>query len=151
MLLRKTRLVLLIREKSWNDIVKQNDLWLQYEGIRFKAENMDKGTIEGEEQWVQILDETYDRTYDKGKIIQSISAALDGCYPYQSGSKAMDAPAMILETGKERLQLPTEDGEIVDLTASKKTQVNSMYLMFRPALAESEWVPIKIIHWTWAC
>lgn len=142
------------RNECWgggaHEIVKPNDLWLQYEGIRFKAENLDKGSIDGEEQWVQILDDTYYRKYDKGgTITQSISAALDTCYPYQSGSQTMDAPAMKLETDGKRLQATTVDGDIVDLVATKKTQVNRMYLMFRPALAESEWVPIKIINWTW--
>ena len=142
------------RKECWSggayDIVNPDDLVLQYQGIKFKAENLDEGTIDGEEQWVQILNDTYYRKYHNGSTItQSISDALDNCYPYQSGSQTMDAPGMKLEIDGKRMQATTVDGDVVDLTAAKKTQVNRMYLMFRPALAESEWVPIKIINWTW--
>jgi len=44
-----------------------NDLWLQYKGIQFEAENLDKGEISGTEQWVQIIkEESYFMTYDDG-------------------------------------------------------------------------------------
>jgi len=142
------------RKDCWSggsyDIVNPDDLVMQYQGIRFKAENLDKGTIDGEEQWVQILDDTYYQKYHNGSAsTQSISDALDNCYPYQSGSQTMDAPGMKLEVDGKRVQATTVDGKGVNLAAAKKTQVNRMYLMFRSALAESEWVPIKIINWTW--
>jgi len=131
---------------------KPDDWFLQYQGIHFKAENLDKGTIDGEEQWVQILEEeSCFWKYDDDNIIRSlITKALDVCYPYPSGSRVMDAPAIMLGNSKEEpLQLKREDNVKIELRVAKKTQKNCMYLMFKPSLPESEWVPLKVVNWTW--
>jgi len=131
---------------------KTNDWFLQYKGIHFRAENLDKGTVEGEEQWVQILEEeSCFWKYDDDNIVRSlITEALDVCYPYESGSRAMDAPAIMLgNSEKEPLQQKRKDGVMIELRVARKTQKNRMYLMFKPALPESEWIPLKVINWTW--
>ena len=62
----------------------------------------------------------------------------------------MDAPAIMLGNSKEEpLQQVRKDGVTIELRVARKTQKNRMYLMFKPALPESEWVPLKVVNWTW--
>jgi len=138
--------------KGAYDSAQPTDWFLQYQGIHFKAENLDQATIEGEEQWVQILEEeSCFWKYDDDNIVRSlITEALDVCYPYESGSRAMDAPAIKLGNSKEEpLQQVRKDGVTIELRVARKTQKNRMYLMFKSALPESEWVPLKVVNWTW--
>lgn len=137
--------------KGAHDAAGENELWLQYKGIDFEAENLDKGEIDGKEQWVQII-KIHDsfQTYSDGNRVSSlIKDALDHCYPYQSGPKARDAPAIPLEKKGKPLEVTREDGTIIELRATGATQANRMYLMFKPDGKESEWVPIKVVVWKW--
>jgi hypothetical protein len=129
----------------------ENELWLQYKGINFKAENLDKGEIDGKEQWVQIIKihDSFQKYSDDNRVSSLIEDALDHCYPYQSGPKARDAPAIPLEKKGKPLEVTREDGTIIELRATGATQANRMYLMFKPDGKESEWVPIKVVVWKW--
>ena len=70
----------------------------------------------------------------------NIVEALDHCYPYPQGS---DAPAIVVPTQRE-----TEDGLFLRFYTGK-IQENWTYLMFKPKGEESEWVPLKVVHWIW--
>ncbi len=128
-----------------------NDLWLQYKGIHFEAENLDRGEINGTEQWVQIIEEeSYFLKYDDGNRTETmISEALDICYPTWKGPVAGDAPGVILVKNGERLNAKHDDGTSTELVYTGKTQKNRLYLMFRPAGDGNEWVPVKTVNWTW--
>lgn len=128
-----------------------DDLWLQYKGIHFEAENLDKGEIDGTEQWVQIIEEeSYFLKYEDGNRTESmLSEALDICYPTWKGPVAGDAPGVILVKNGERLKARHDDGTYTELAYTGKTQKNRLYLMFKPDGDENEWVPVKTINWTW--
>jgi hypothetical protein len=136
--------------KGAHGIVEPNDLVLQYMGIRFEAENLDQGEISGEVQWVQIIEkQSYFRTYENSiRITEEIVEALDLCYPTQSGSRAKDAPGIVLQKKGKNITEKTTNG-ITELVYTGKTQKNRMYLMFKPDGDASEWVPIKVVNWTW--
>jgi hypothetical protein len=127
-----------------------NDLWLQYKGIFFEAENLDQGEISGEEQWVQIIEkQSYRRTYENSLIItEEITEALDQCYPTQSGPRAKDAPGIPLQKKGKNIIVKSTNG-ITKLVYTGKIQKNRMYLMFKPDGDGSEWVPIKVVNWEW--
>ena len=133
-------------------VVDKSDLVLQYDGIRFKAENLDKGEIDGKEQWVQIIkQEAYFLKYDDdNKTCWLITDALDVCYPYEHSPQAQDAPAVVLERDGKRLRAKHKTGGTsTKLAVTGKTQTNRMYLMFQPDGKDSEWVPIKAVDWEW--
>jgi hypothetical protein len=114
-------------------VVDKSDLVLQYDGIRFKAENLDKGEIDGKEQWVQIIkQEAYFLKYDDdNKTCWLITDALDVCYPYEHSPQAQDAPAVVLERDGKRLRAKHKTGGTsTKLAVTGKTQTNRMYLMF---------------------
>ncbi len=129
-----------------------NDLWLQYKGIHFEAENLDKGEISGTEQWVQIIkEESYFLTYDDGnKTTTLIKDALDVCYPTWNGPVAGDAPGIMLVKNGERLKAKHDDGTFTELVYTGKTQNNRLYLMFKPDGDGNEWIPVRVVNWTWA-
>jgi hypothetical protein len=143
--------------------VKAYKWWLQYDGIRFNAENKDKGKTDGEEQWVQILNrhDLWVKFDDDYKNHQYVTEALDACYPYQRGPEAMDRPGVPLgekenESMTEEHRWVDDEGNIVKTTNgtlmyTKAIQDCRMVLMFRPEgkKGETQWVPIKEILWTW--
>jgi len=148
--------------------VQKRKWWLQHDGIEFKAENMDKGKIDGQEQWVQILRkhdlwQKFDDNYPEPKkpYHQYLTDALDACYPYQRGSMAGDNPAIPLadkegETITEKHTWVDEKGKVVKITDGKLMFTEGkhdcrMVLMFKPEgkKGETEWVPIKEIFWIW--
>jgi hypothetical protein len=121
---------------------------LQYGGIEFKCNLTDK-EIEGETQWVQITTEkqiqkycalSQPYTYALAVTYEwNIIKALDHCYPYPQG---YDAPAVIAPTNRK-------EGDFLRIYTGK-IQENWTYLMFKPKGEESEWVPLKVVPWTWA-
>jgi hypothetical protein len=123
---------------------KAKHLGLQYDGIRFTCNLGDQNS--GEIQWVQIIEkESTKQKYGNGGWFPSgIEEALDICYPYQYGNKAMDAPAIFVPPPQPK-NTPSNDS----LVFVSKTQTNRMYLMFRPKQKESEWIPLKVIPWEW--
>lgn len=143
--------------------VKEYKWWLQYDGIQFNAENQDKGKTDGKEQWVQILrkHDLWVKFDDAYKSHQYVTQALDACYPYERGPKAMDRPGVPL--GENENDSMTEEHRWVDdqdniiktthgtLMYTKAIQDCRMVLMFRPRgkKKETQWVPIKEILWTW--
>lgn len=120
-----------------------------YNGITFTPEPQDG--IEGKTQWVQMLEN--DQFYwiytggvkEKCKLVE----VLDRCYPYPAkGIVAEDTPGLhIGKAGKPKVREGTDD----ILLSAGKTQQNRMYLMFKPSGNESEWIPLKLIRWTWDC
>ncbi|MFH1965932.1 MAG: hypothetical protein ABIJ42_10395 [Acidobacteriota bacterium] len=128
-----------------------NDLWLQYKGIHFEAENLDRGEINGTEQWVQIIkEESYYLKYDDDNRTETlITDALDVCYPTWKGPRAGDAPGIILIKNGDRLTATHDDGTETKLVYTGKTQKNRLYLMFKPEGDGSEWVPVKVVDWAW--
>ena len=113
---------------------------VQYDGIHFMAELVDPRTP-GKFQWVQVITkETVRQRYESGGWADFlVTDALDICYPYQSGPKAMDAPALVVPEDKER-------EEMIYYT---KTQTSRMFLMFKPEAQDSEWIPLRFIDWEW--
>lgn len=113
---------------------------VQYDGINFSGEPLDSKTP-GKYQWVQIIKKESSRQKfaNGGWVDFVLTDALDICYPYQSGLKAKDAPAVIVPADKER-------EELIFLS---KTQSNRMILMFKPEGQDSEWVPMQYIDWEW--
>jgi hypothetical protein len=138
--------------KGAHGVVNKNDLVLQYDGIHFKAENLDKSEIGGTEQWVQIIkEEPYFQKWDDGnRTCSYITDALDVCYPYEHGPQTQDAPGVVLERAGKRLKAKHKTGGTsTELAATGKTQTNRMFLMFKPDGDDSEWVPIKVVDWEW--
>ncbi len=123
---------------------KAKNIGLQYDGITFTCNLGEQDS--GEIQWVQIIEKesTKQKYGNGGWLPSSIKEALDICYPYQYGSKAMDAPAIFVPQPQPSNTPPNDL-----LVFLSKTQTNRMYLMFKPKLKESEWVPLKLIPWEW--
>ena len=113
---------------------------VQYDGIDFSAEPLDSQTP-GQYQWVQILKkESLRQKYENGGWVDFlVTDALDVCYPYQSGPKTMDAPAVVVPEDKDR----------DELIYFSKVQTSRMFLMFKPEGRDSEWVPLRFIDWEW--
>lgn len=118
-----------------------------YDGIRFTPEPLDG--IEGKTQWVQILENDKFYWIYKGGAKEKCKLAevLDRCYPYPAqGVVAEDTPGLhIGKAGKPKVREGTSDA----LMQAGKTQQNRMYLMFKPEGESSQWIPLKIIRWTW--
>ena len=130
---------------------KPDDIWLQYNGIRFEAENLDRGETPGSEQWVQIIEnQHYFQTWQGGvRQEEYLTDALDICYPSWDGPRGGDAPAILLMRDQKQLTNKLSDGTIAPMMHTGKTQENRVYLMFRPDGDDSEWVPVKVFNWTW--
>lgn len=113
---------------------------VQYDGITFTAEPPPAETP-GTYQWVQVITKESSRQkYSNGAWADFvITDALDMCYPYQSGPKAKDAPAVVVPA----------DGERKDLVFFSKTQTSRMVLMFKPEGKDNEWVPLQYLDWEW--
>jgi len=113
---------------------------VQYDGINFSCEPLDSKTP-GKYQWVQIIKKESSRQkFANGAWADFvITDALDMCYPYQSGLKAKDAPAVVVPADKDRQ----------DLVFFSKTQTSRMVLMFKPEGQDSEWIPMQFIDWEW--
>ncbi len=127
-----------------------DDLWLQYQGIRFKAENLDRAEISGSERWVQIITKQfYYQTWDGVRSEEYITKALDVCYPSWEGPRGGDFPGILLERDGKCLTRKLSNGTEAPMTYTGKTQENRVYLMFKPDGEESEWVPVKVFDWTW--
>ncbi len=123
--------------------------YFMYDTIRFTPEPLDG--IEGKTQWVQMLeDDRFYWTYKGGyKEKYTLKEVLDRCYPYPAnGVVAEDAPGLnIGKDGKPMMREGTSD----PLSLAGKTQQSRMYLMFKPKGDSSEWIPLKVIKWTWDC
>jgi hypothetical protein len=121
--------------------------YIIYDGIKFTPEPLDG--IEGKTQWVQILeDDQFYWIYQGGvKEKCQLIEVLDRCYPYPAqGVVAEDTPGLhIGKAGKPNVREGTDDL----LLSAGKTQQNRMYLMFKPEGENSEWIPLKVIRWTW--
>jgi hypothetical protein len=109
---------------------------IQYQGITFFAEPQDD--IPGEVQFVQLLSRSIMVETDQGTTYDTISNALDGCYPYPKNISyyvTYDAPGYDAEGG----------------TSYEVRQLDfEMYLMFRPDGEGNEWIPLKRVTWSWA-
>lgn len=118
-----------------------------YDGITFTPERMDG--IDGETQWVQILESDEFHWIYRGGAKEKcrLPEVLDRCYPYPAqGDVAKDTPGLnIGKDGKPLLQ----EGTNAALVQAGKTQKNRMYLMFKPKGENSEWIPLKVVRWTW--
>ncbi len=133
--------------------------WLQYDGIRFVAENLDRGDINGKTQWVQILlHSNHCENFDDRlcSLFKLKTESLDHCYPYQRGPEAKDLPGVPLGDRKERPMVKEhewDDGTTTEGVLRSTTILHDcrMVLMFRPEgkKADTEWVPIKEILWQW--
>jgi hypothetical protein len=113
---------------------------LQYDGIEFLAEPKDQD-IKGEFQWVQLIrsEEAYYKDSSGGSTRYTIRDALDICYPHQAGTRAFDAPAIIVPAEKDR----------EELVFVRKDQQCRSFLMFKPEGEGSEWVPLYSVDWRW--
>jgi hypothetical protein len=118
-----------------------------YDGITFTPEPLDG--IEGETQWVQILESDVFYWIYRGGAKEKcrLIEVLDRCYPYPTqGVVAKDTPGLHIGTdGKPILKENTN----APLVQAGKTQKNRMYLMFKPKGENSQWIPLKIVRWTW--
>lgn len=126
-------------EECWIDEAYETPkklVGLQYNGITFGCESSD----EGEFQWVQLVEDYLEYENFTRQKWTEIRKGLDHCYPYQSGKKALDKPAIIAPE--------TNEGEDM-LFEFKKRQKSKMYLMYRPVGEGSEWVPLSIVDWEW--
>ena len=113
---------------------------LQYDGIELLAEPKDQD-IKGEFQWVQLIrsEEAYYKDSSGGSARYTVSDALDICYPHQAGTRAYDAPAIIVPAEKAR----------EELVFVRKDQQCRSFLMFKPQGEASEWVPLYSVDWQW--
>ena len=128
-----------------------DDLWLQYKGITFEAELLNRKEVSGSEQWVQIIEQqSYYQTFEGGVRSENlITEALDICYPTWKGPRGGDAPGILLMRDDKLLTDKLSDGTTANMVYTGKTQENRLYLMFRPDGDDSEWVPVKLIEWAW--
>lgn len=113
---------------------------LQYDGIEFLAVPTEQD-VKGVFQWVQLIrsEESYYKDSSGGSARYTISDALDICYPHQAGTRAYDAPALIVPAEKDR----------EDLVFMRKDQQSRSFLMFKPEGEASEWVPLYYVDWRW--
>lgn len=133
--------------------------WLQHDGIEFQAENRSQGTVDGRLQWVQMLLDSdlfqeFDDGYEHHQFL--VGKALDRCYPYQRGPRAVDQPGAPLGEGEDEPMTEEhlwENGETTEgsLIYCKNVHDCRMVLMFRPngKKRNTQWVPIKEIFWKW--
>jgi hypothetical protein len=109
---------------------------IQYQGISFFAEPQDD--ISGEVQFVHLLSRSIMVETEEGTTYETISNALDGCYPFPKNISyyaTLDAPGYDAEGG----------------TSYEVRQLDfEMYLMFRPDGEGNEWIPLKRVVWNWA-
>jgi hypothetical protein len=122
--------------------------WLEYGfspsvGVDFTATTNENGISGGLYQWVQ--------TYNESKLVHLISATttpvcaaghnlvisregLDTTNPYIAGKTMNDSPKINL----------TANSDLITVNDSA-----SAWLMFNPNLANSIWIPLKKVAWSW--
>lgn len=126
-------------EECWIDEAYESSekmAGLQYNGITFECESSDGGEF----QWVQLVEDYLEYEYFNRQKWAEVRIGLDHCYPYQSGKKALDKPAVIAPETNESKDM---------LFEFKKHQKSKMYLMYRPVGEGSEWVPLSVVDWEW--
>jgi hypothetical protein len=110
---------------------------LQMNGITFTASPLDD--TRGKVQFVQLVSRVETRqSASGGSQTQSTPQGLDGCYPFPQRVEyqAFDMPGFS----------KPDDGSV----RLAKNFTYTMYLMFKPEGDENEWVPLKVLDWSWA-
>lgn len=101
-------------------------------GIVFSGEVSIPQGFSGDTQWVQVVTISKTRTLTDGTVQTASGSGLDTYYPYPGND---DSPG-------------------VDLTSSyTQRTVNDgyqTYLMFKPSIANSIWVPLRVLSWSWS-
>ena len=145
-----------------HDAVGAHAWWLQHDGIDFKAENRSQGTVDGRLQGVQLLlnSDLVQNFNDGSRSYRSrqflVGKALDRCYPYQRGPRAVDQPGAPLGDAEDEPMTEEhywEDGTTTRGTLKYCKIVHDcrMVLMFRPngKKRNTQWVPMQEIFWKW--
>jgi hypothetical protein len=97
-------------------------------------------SFSGTFQFVQTTTIHITGTTTANQNINVQQGGLDGCYPYGlSQTTVPDTPGAALQANQPNYvaQTMTYDGDW------------KMYLMFKPDTTESDWVPVKLIDWSW--
>ncbi len=109
--------------------------------VSFTAQANNNG-IDGTYQWVQTYSESKSihligqiDNCNAGQTMIRIGEGVDVSYPYTSGLSMNDSPYIQL--------LTTVDRTIVNDSAKS-------WLMFKPNLSNSIWIPMKKVDWAWA-
>lgn len=92
----------------------------------------------GSTRWVQVIDSFNFSSVDaqtSNPIQYSGVSGLDEKYPYDTRVNTEDSPGLELASLKTSMTFDT---------------TWTMYLMFRPSGADSEWVPLRKVTWRWA-
>jgi hypothetical protein len=109
---------------------------LEYNGILFQCQNT--SDIKGKTQWVQIIRDTQKISSFKEDFGESSKEGLDHLYPCAVGDSFYDAPA-----------IPCSNVTKKDYESWWVKNNFDLYLMFMPEGEGNEWVPLKLIKWSW--
>jgi len=96
----------------------------------------------GETQWVQLVREDGTKLLDKQNTVPPHcfethhESALDKEYPYVKGPNMFDLPGLPVSEDSHTIS--------VDLTMVFET-----WLMYRPHKPDADWVPLRIVDWSW--
>jgi len=103
-------------------------------GIRFSTGTVIKPTgFDGSTQWVQILRSDRE-AIDPTGTYRDRRIGNDKDYPYSSDVTTADSPNQALASNTQKMTIADRF---------------FMYLMFKPNIADSIWVPLKKIDWGW--
>ena len=83
----------------------------------------------------------------------TLSGVLDHCYLYPTeGNVFEDAPGILIGMhGKPEIEvLDHGKSRWATLVQAHREQKNRTYLMFKPEGENSEWIPLKVVRWTWS-
>jgi hypothetical protein len=120
---------------------------LEYNGILFNAKQT--SDVQGRVQWVQIIkDEQRGTTLRNVPFVNEPYEGLDMVYPCSSGEIFYDAPAIPLYRINAD-NTTTELGSFADCGSFAVDMRFRLYLMFMPDGPTNEWVPVRLVHWSW--
>ncbi len=135
----------LIKDFPMKQLVEQGKTGLQYNGIRFEANNL-SGEFPGDTQWVQLAKQRQWGINDTGAAvkIKKIEGLDSGHYPTYTGPVFVDAPGIVVDN-------ISDTGRMVScMDIDFRT-----FVMYRPKGRYGEpdkrhmWVPINKITWGW--
>lgn len=136
----------LIKDFPMERLVEQGKSGLQYNGIRFEADNR-SADRPGDTQWVQLAKQKQSGTNDTGAPVdvEEVEGLDSGYYPTFTGPVFVDAPGIVVEN-------ISDSGRRVSCVDNDfKT-----FVMYRPRGRYGEldrihmWVPVSKITWGWA-
>jgi hypothetical protein len=94
----------------------------------------------GRTEWIQIVTPLRRRKTNAGVWQRWTGSGIDSAYPYWGSGDTNDSPAFPMDSSNN-------DG----LTIIERTLNDSyeMFLMFQPDVANSIWVPLRKVSWSW--